>query len=296
MTPTAAIIIPHHADLVRLERCLAALAPQLGPEIEAVVVDNAPAEPLPEALRTRFAALRFVVEPAAGAAHARNRGVAETSAPLLVFLDCDCLPDPGWLQRALDAARAHPGALVGGRVSVFDETPPPRSGAEAFEAVFAFDNRAYIERKGFSVTANLLAPRAVFERVGGFRPGLSEDLDWCRRATAAGAPLVYDDGLHVAHPSRSDWPALARKWRRLTDEAWGLQGRGLRARSLWALRALAMPLSALAHLPKVLRSSRLRSPREKARATATLFRLRIARGVWMLVQAGKPVRNREKPC
>ncbi|KAA8606414.1 glycosyltransferase [Salipiger aestuarii] len=287
------MIIPHHADPVRLERCLAALAPQLDPEIEAVVVDNAPATPLPAALITRFPAVRLVVEPAAGAAHARNRGVAETRAPLLIFLDCDCLPDPDWLQRALGAARAHPGALVGGRVSVFDETPPPRSGAEAFEAVFAFDNRAYIARKGFSVTANLVAPRAVFDRVGGFRPGLSEDLDWCHRATAAGTPLVYDDGLRVAHPSRSDWPALARKWRRLTDEAWGLQERGPRARMFWALRALAMPLSALAHLPKVVRSRQLHTPSERNRAAATLFKLRITRGAWMVGQACRSARNSE---
>ncbi len=288
MTPRAAVIIPHHADPVRLERCLAALAPQLGPDIEAVVVDNAPKSPLPDTLMARFPAMGLVVEPAAGAAHARNRGVAQTSAPLLIFLDCDCVPDPDWLQRALDAARAHPGALIGGRVSVFDETPPPRSGAEAFEAVFAFDNHAYIARKGFSVTANLVAPRAVFDTVGGFRPGLSEDLDWCHRATAAGAPLVYDDALRVAHPSRSDWPALARKWRRLTEEAWGLQGRGPGARARWGLRALAMPLSALAHLPRVLRSDRLGAAGERRRAATTLFRLRIMRGMWMLAQACRP--------
>ncbi|MFW5899467.1 MAG: glycosyltransferase family 2 protein, partial [Jiangellaceae bacterium] len=85
---------------------------------------------------------------------------------------------------------------VGGRVEVFHEdegagpsTGPrtvPRTGAQAFEAVFAFENRAYVERKGFSVTANLVTRRAVFEDVGPFRPGLSEDLDWCARARARG--------------------------------------------------------------------------------------------------------------
>ena len=60
-----------------------------------------------------------------------------------------------------------------------------RRAAQGFEAVFAFDNRGYVQRKGFSVTANLLARREIYRRIGGFRTGLSEDKDWCHRATAA---------------------------------------------------------------------------------------------------------------
>ena len=156
---------------------------------------------------------------------------------------------------------------------------------QAFEAVFAFDFRTYIEKKGFSGSGNLVTRRAVFDHIGGFRPGLSEDLDWCHRATAAGVGLVYAEELRVGHPARSDWPALARKWRRVNEETWGLRGRGAGARLRWGARALAMPLSALAHLPKVLRSDRLRPGTERARAAATLVRLRLARMAWMLAQA-----------
>ena len=185
-TPNAAIIIPHHEDVARLARCLAALRPQVeaaGPQVEVVVVDNASRTDLAPA-RAAWPDIRIVVETAKGAAHARNRGVAETSAPRIFLLDCDCVPAPDWLATALLVApRAD---LVGGTVTLFDETTGPRSGAEAFETVFAFDNRGYIERKGFSVTANLLTTREAFERVGGFQAGLSEDLDWCRRAVGAG--------------------------------------------------------------------------------------------------------------
>ncbi|ETX13219.1 hypothetical protein OCH239_12640 [Roseivivax halodurans JCM 10272] len=174
--------------------------------------------------------------------------------------------------------------LVGGTLTVFDETPPPRTGAEAFETVFAFNNRRYIERKGFSVTANLLTTRRVFEAIGGFRHGMSEDLDWCRRATEAGFALAHDDNLRVAHPTRQDWPELMRKWRRLTDEAWGLKGRSGGARAKWVLQALAMPASALAHLPKVLTHPNL-SASEKRAAALTLLRLRLVRMGWMLRQA-----------
>ena len=67
----------------------------------------------------------------------------------------------------------------------------PKSGAEAFECVFAFDNRAYVLDKGFTVTANLFCSRALFEDVGPFLTGVSEDLEWCMRARSKGYRIGY---------------------------------------------------------------------------------------------------------
>lgn len=280
MTPTAAVIIPHYDDSTRLARCLAALAPQLTPEVEVVVVDNASPQP-PDDIVAAHPGLRLVREPAKGAAAARNRGVAETTADRLYFLDCDCVPEPDWLATA-DATELT-GRVIGGRITLFDETPVPRSGAEGFEAVFAFDNKGYIEEKGFSVTANLLTTRDVFVATGPLIVGLSEDLDWCHRATAAGFELRYEPALTVAHPTRSDWTALRRKWHRLTAEGYGVNGSSPAARAKWAVKALAMPLSILAHAPRVLRHPDL-SGAERRAALATLIRLRLTRMVWMLRQ------------
>jgi GT2 family glycosyltransferase len=278
----AAVIIPHYNDATRLMRCLRALTPQLGPEIELIVVDNASSDSL-ETVRTAFPDLRIVVETAKGAAMARNRGVQDTTAPRLFFLDCDCVPGTDWLATAL--AIAPRADVIGGQISVFDETPPPRNGAQAFEAVFAFDNRGYVESKGFSVTANLLTRRDVFNATGPFVAGLSEDLDWCRRATAKGYTLVFDDSLAVAHPSRGDWAALLRKWRRLTQEGFGVNGAGMQDRLRWMLRALALPVSILVHAPKVVGSPELSGWGERMAAFGTLLRLRFVRSGWMIRQA-----------
>lgn len=287
MFPTplqAAVIIPHFNDVARLIRCLDALGPQLRPGIELLVADNGSTQPL-EPLRQRFPGLRIVTEARKGAANARNRGVAETSAPLLLFIDSDCLPAVDWIETGLATLERHGADLVGGRVEVFDETPPPRSGAEAFETVFAFDFRSYVEKKGFSGSGNLVTRREVFAATGPFIHGLSEDLDWCRRATALGYRLAYDDRLRVGHPSRGDWPALRRKWRRLTEESFGVNGTSPRQRLAWAGRALLMPVSILVHLPRLLRHPALRDGGERWRATITLARLRLARMSWMLAQA-----------
>jgi len=279
--PQAAIIIPHYNDVPRLMRCLEALAPQLTEDTELLVVDNNSTETLAP-VRAAFPDLRLVTETRAGAAEARNRGVAETTAPRLFFIDADCVPAEDWVAAAF--AVCDSADVVGGEITVFDETPPPRSGAEAFERVFAFHNRDYIENKGFSVTANLLTTRAVFETVGPFDPGVSEDFDWCQRATAKGYRLAYAGQLRVAHPARADWPALRKKWRRLTHESFGVNGAGPVARFRWALRALALPVTVLLHAPRVFRHPDLAGPGERWAALGILARLRLQRMVWMFSQ------------
>lgn len=277
----AAIIIPHYNDVARLVRCLDALMPQVREGDEVIVVDNGSSADL-SPVHKAWPDLRVVIEHQKGAACARNRGVAETSAPWLFFIDSDCLPAHDWVATAHRLCAAPPGDLIGGQVTVFDETPAPRSGAEAFETVFAFDFRNYIEQKGFSGSGNLLTRRDVFEATGPFKPGLSEDLEWCRRATSKGFRLVYAEDLRVGHPTRSDWTALARKWQRLTQEEKGLTDKSATSRLRWILKALAMPVSVVAHAPRVLFHPGLSDARERARALGTLARLRFARMIWML--------------
>ncbi|WP_424973070.1 glycosyltransferase family 2 protein [Dinoroseobacter sp. S76] len=284
-TPRVALIIPHYNDTDRLVTCLTALLPQKHPDVELVVVDNGSTQdltPAQDLLAQYGPEARLVVEDGKGAALARNRGVAETRAPHLLFLDADCVPDADWLKTACALAGAD--QVIGGRIDVFDETPPPRSGAEAFETVFAFHQQTYIAQNGFSVTANLLTTRAVFSRTGPFINALSEDLDWCHRAVATGAPLTYEQDLRVLHPTRQDWPALRKKWVRITKESFATYGTTPRARLGWAIRAVTVLGSGVVFIPKVLRHEAL-SGVEKGRAVGTLLRLRSLRAYWMLGQA-----------
>ncbi len=279
------VIIPHFNDSSRLARCLTALAQGDRTDVDILVVDNGSEEPLTD-IGSRFPFVRIVEEPEAGAANARNRGVAESTAPNLFFLDADCVPAQDWL--SLAKATVGRADLVGGAIDVFDESPPPRSGAEAFETVFAFNYKDYIERKGFSVTANLLTTRSVFEAVGPFRHGLSEDAEWCFRARDKGFHLVLEEKLRVGHPTRADWNALKRKWRRITREMFELHraGRpGAVGRVLWLLRAVAVAGSGIAHLPKVVLNPRLNGAGERWRGAVTLLRLRFLRAGWMGAQA-----------
>jgi GT2 family glycosyltransferase len=285
--PQDAIIIPHYNDVARLCRLLEALETQDRTGSEVIVADNGSTVDLGP-VADRFPWVRIVSEPASGAGLARNKGAAATTAPWLFFIDADCLPEPDWLNQARRIARGDRDVITGGRVDVFDETPPPRSGAEAFETVFAFQMQRYLEEEGFLGAGNLVVARESFDMTGGFRAAVSEDKEWSQRAAAAGFRLAYDDALAVGHPSRQDYAALSRKWHRVVEESWALQRHGDRPdwlnRLFWAGRACLMPASVLLHIGPILRHPAL-STRERARAIVTLARIRIARMGWMLGHA-----------
>jgi glycosyltransferase involved in cell wall biosynthesis len=275
------VIIPHYNDVIRLERCLTALSAQAGTDVSILVADNNSTFDL-EPIKAQFPNIRFVIQTEKGAGPARNLGMSVTDAPWVFFIDADCVPADDWI--AVGKRIAKEGHIIGGPVEVFHETPPPQSGAEAFEAVFAFKMQAYLERDAFLGAGNLILPRAVFDQVGGFRAAVAEDKDWSQRAARAGFTLSFDTGFVASHPSRQDWKALRHKWRRLMAEGFLLQEQGLMSRIKWVGRGLVMPLSILPHTPRIFAKKGL-TLQEKLRAFGTLVRLRFCRMGWMVWQA-----------
>lgn len=269
------VIIPHYSDLAGLAACLDALGRQTVAPDEIIVADNA--SPQGEAAIAQVIAgrARLVVVADRGAGPARNGGVAASTGQILAFTDSDCLPEPGWLAAGLAALRC--ADFVGGAMTVLVANEAAITPSEAFERVFAFDNRDYVERKGFSVTANLFCARTLFDDVGGFRTGVPEDLEWCGRARAAGYRIGYAADAVVGHPARRTWSELQRKWARLNAEAFGMAMAQPRGRGRWLLKALALPVSALAHTPKALASPALPASIDRWNAAKTLWRLRCWR-------------------
>ncbi len=281
MTGLISVIVPHYQDLARLELCLAALEAQTvaRDRFEIIVADNM--SPVGEAAVAGAIAgrARLVLVRERGAGPARNGGVAAAAGNLLAFTDADCVPAPGWLAAGIAALDRFD--LVGGAMTVGVDRSRPLTGAEAFELVFAFNNRAYVEDKGFTVTANLFTSRAIFDRVGPFRVGLSEDVDWCLRARSLGLRIGYAADALVEHPARADWPSLRKKWQRMSAEQFALLRAARFGRLKWGARSLALPASVLAHAPRVMTSGALISPGERLRALGTLARLRW----WRFVDA-----------
>jgi GT2 family glycosyltransferase len=280
--PKISVVIPHYRDVENLKVCLDALRAQSLPRaaFEIIVADNG--SPGAEAVQAAAdaAGARLVIAQDRGAGPARNAGAAAALGEILAFIDSDCVPQPQWLAEGMKALSGFD--FIGGKVNVLVADPHRMTAVEAFETVFAFDNEAYVTKKGFTGSGNLFCPRALFETVGGFRAAVSEDVEWSHRATGRGFRLGYAADAAVGHPARRTWPQLAAKWKRLTLEAYLLASEKPGGKLRWFLRSLLLPASALAHAPRVLRHPSL-STRDKLAAMRVLLAIRC----WRLLESLK---------
>lgn len=281
--PFVSVIIPHYNDLANLPRCLALMERQTWPRdrFEIIVADNNSRCGI-EAVRAAAPGAIVVPAPIQGAGPARNAGVAVARGEILAFCDSDCFAQPGWIEGGVTGLAGFD--YVGGEVITDVADPRHLSLAEAYEAVFAFNFRKYIEKDKFSGTGNLFVPRRVLEGTGPFRAGVSEDKEWCHRANAAGFRLGYVPEAVVAHPARRTWAELCVKWQRVVRESYLLarERRGWRLR--WLARTLAVAASPLPHSLRVLRHRRLPGLRNKAMGLAGLVAIRWYRS-WLMLKA-----------
>jgi glycosyltransferase involved in cell wall biosynthesis len=276
-SPKVSVIIPHYRDLSGLALCLAALEQQTCPRdrFEIIVADNASPEGAQAVSDVIAGRARLVVVEEKGAGPARNGGVAASTGEILAFIDSDCVAEPAWIEEALEGLQAFD--FIGGRVKVLVADPRCITPVEAFERVFAFDFKTYIEKQRFTGAGNLFCSRRVFEAVGPFKTEVSEDKEWSRRAQSCGFRLGYAPRAVVGHPARRTWPELVAKWRRVNLESFGLSACGPVGRLRWLIKALVTPASAVVHSAKVLTSPELNSAGERWGAIVVLFRLRFWR-------------------
>ena len=147
-------------------------------------------------------------------ARARNLGAAAAQAETLVFLDADCVPQPGWLAAMLDAAARWPDAgAISGAMLPHGDTFTAHCGQIA-----RFHEHLNVNPPGQRRTLasfSLLVPRPVWRVVGGFderfRFAAGEDLDLSVRIALAGHPLYFEPRAVVRHrPTRVGYRSL---WR-----------------------------------------------------------------------------------
>ncbi|OAN66846.1 glycosyltransferase family 2 protein [Sphingomonas sp. TDK1] len=279
--PRISVVIPHYNDPASLRLCLDALERQtVGRDaFEVIVGDNNSPCGLAAVEDAVAGRARIVTVMEKGAGPARNGAAAEARGDILAFTDSDCVVEPGWL--AAGAAQIAPGTFLGGHMYVLQPAGRP-NGVAALEMALSFDNEGYVRRTKFTVTANLFVMRADFERVGGFRTGVSEDLEWCHRAIARGLTIDYAADASVGHPPRPDWAALLVKSRRIQQELFLFNIERPKGRLRWLARSVLQPALIPSDAAKILRTPGTEGAR--GRAIAMLVALRFWRGGAGLLQ------------
>lgn len=106
---SVAVVIPARNEGRTIRQLVEAVVAQRPPalDLEVIVVDNASVDNT--AARAREAGARVLPLPLRGGrgnpAAARNLAARSSTADILIFLDADCMPDPGWLAALLRAHR-----------------------------------------------------------------------------------------------------------------------------------------------------------------------------------------------
>jgi GT2 family glycosyltransferase len=196
-------------DARRLAKNLEPLQLRAGDEL--IVADNSPDGPRPRFASGSDGNLGIVVRATGerSSYHARNVGAARATGEWLLFIDSDCVPNPGLLDAYLETPAGERAGVIAGAVT----TDPNQN---AFLARYAKDRNFLDQDVGLhtagdaAATANLMVRREAFESVGGFTEGIlsAGDVDLCRRLLSAGWRIERRPRAAVHHLHRESLPEL----------------------------------------------------------------------------------------
>ena len=173
--------------------------------------------------------------------------------------------------------------ILGGDVQIWRESNAAMTALEAYESVFAYRFKLYIEQHGFSGTGNLVVRHSDFDKIGPFRGiEIAEDIDWGQRARAAGFTFCYVPEMIVFHPARKSLRELFVKWDRHIQHAVNTGGKNAIWRARWVVRAFAVLISPVFDWTKVIASDRIHGVTARIKAIFVLVAIRAYRAYKMI--------------
>jgi glycosyltransferase involved in cell wall biosynthesis len=188
---------------------LDALEAQDHPPVDVIIVDDGSTDRSP-AIAREFAErsrhrVTVLEQDNQGPAAARNRGVEATEADVIVFLDADCVPLPGWLAILTGALGDD---VVGVSCGYFPANP------EHLVARFVDHEIARRQERYLGKDVDTLATyatayrRDAFLAAGGFstdfRKASGEDFDFAFILHKHGGRLIFTDATRVGHHHPAD--------------------------------------------------------------------------------------------
>jgi glycosyltransferase involved in cell wall biosynthesis len=192
--PRISVIIPVYNGDRYLAEAIRSVLNQTLPPDEIIVVDDGSTDDTAALVRSMGAPIRYCRQSNHGPAAARNRGLELARGEILAFQDADDLWTAGRLAIQVGLLTRHPTAqAVIGRTQFFYEDTAP--------AEFAAMADATVSPHWFLGIHSGLYRRAAFEAVGPFDAALRyhEDIDWFRRARAAGLIILPHEDVVLLH-------------------------------------------------------------------------------------------------
>ncbi len=239
---TVSVVIPARNEAQSIENVIAAVRSQqpAGINLDIVLVDDGSRDDTVAVARAAGArVLELGTSGGGNPAVARNRGALSALGDPIVFLDADCNPAPGWLERLLVVHRSG-AAVVGGSLDL-----PPGLPAMARCDYYCGWYHVHSRRRGGEVPnhppGNLSVRRQAFARTGGFTEEqpvayAHEELGWQAEIQASGGRIVFEPRAIVYHYNRPGFKNLLRRNYRWGFSAIESKARSRAARFAWVYR------------------------------------------------------------
>jgi GT2 family glycosyltransferase len=214
--PLVSIVVVSWNSAALLPRCLDSLARQTFADFEVILVDNGSSDGGTDGLEQKYPQLALQVErlPAnQGFAKANNLGARRARGRWLALLNTDAFPEPGWLDKILEAAGKFPEFSFFSSRQIQLNQPDLLDGAGdeyhisglAWRRFYNYKAQEYglREEEVFGACgAAAVFPREDFIRAGGFDEDFFsyfEDVDLSFRLRLAGGRCLYVPQAVVHH-------------------------------------------------------------------------------------------------
>lgn len=214
-----------------LALCLEALSRLNYPNLELLVVDNAPTNnATQELVQTKYRHIRYVREPRPGLDWARNRAIIEAKGEIIAYTDDDVVVDPKWVKALAKVFAENSEVMaVTGLVIPYELETEAQVLFEKYGGFGrGFERKWYRVDRGnkmpwqllgtgqFGTGANMAYRKCVFSKIGAFDPALDVgtvtngcgDLEMFFRVLKEGHTLVYEPNAIVRHRHRGDYTKL----------------------------------------------------------------------------------------
>jgi len=225
--PRVSIVIPVYNKLEFTKACLIALQANTADHLyETIIVDNASSDGTAEFLTQNSTSVRVLSNAAnQGFAKACNQGANSAQADLVLFLNNDTEPQPGWLESLLDIIDQDPDVVAVGSKLLYPDGSIQHAGIMIVEdhpssdllvAINAHQGRpSDFPLANHSLTvqaitaACILIRRSAFLESGGFDEEYwngYEDVDLCFKLREKGRQIVYEPASTLIHHESQSGP------------------------------------------------------------------------------------------
>ncbi len=175
-SPCVSVILPtHNRAQTGLQEAIASVQAQVMKDWELIIVDDGSTDHTRDVVAPFLEdkRIRYFVQEQSGSAGARNRGIQESSAPLVAYLDSDNIWYPEFLRKAVDCLATEPDVDM-----VYGAMVMPQPASEPAHIAWQPFLRETLLTRGLIDTNTMVHRRSLVEKYGGWSPEIQRMQDW----------------------------------------------------------------------------------------------------------------------